>query len=382
MTVAGEIIISVVVENTNIRSLQINSTRSTRITELFANKTISEVEQNINLLFQLCNTAHRFSFLQLLNKNQLIKLSDNELLSYRLLLDIETIKEHCFSIASKWNRDKTIDKNVVAVLTVLNKIKERLFSGGDGLSLASKQLNDFSAIAPFIDELDNRLHDFLLGGKYCERHVFSSDDSFKDWVQTGETKSADFFKYLQQHKLSNLGATKIQPLPLKVAKELSHLLKDQKFICRPNYQNVIYESTPFSRLKNHSLIEKLGNGIVGRYVAQLVEIFVLLNKIKRDYKNMQSEIISYNIKTSSTSKSALVCVEAARGKLIHQTKIKKNQIVDYQILSPTQWNFHPQGVLNTMIKALTFSDKHDLKRKISLLVVALDPCVGCNVIVK
>jgi hypothetical protein len=44
------------------------------------------------------NTAHRFAFLRLLDKCKVISLSVNEMLAYQLLLDLETIREHCFSI--------------------------------------------------------------------------------------------------------------------------------------------------------------------------------------------------------------------------------------------------------------------------------------------
>ncbi len=379
MPIEGEISIVVIVENDKINTLQIDSSRPSKITELFVGKSIQQVENSLNLLYQLCNVAHRFGFLQLLNKSGIVKLSDNELSAYQLLLDIETVKEHCFSIASKWQESNTIDKAVTPVLTTLNSIRQHLFANGDGLSLEDKRLNSFSVVAPFIDDLDKQLHDFLLGGGYREHTVFSDVNAFNQWIQAEKTHSAVFLHTLQQQNLTNLGTTNTRFLPLLSAKEIGTLLKDESFICKPNYQNIIYESTPISRLKTHTLVKALGSGIMGRYSAQLVEIFALLSRIQQNYKNIQLEDICYKTNVSNLNSSALVCVEAARGKLFHQANIKNNHIVDYQILSPTQWNFHPQGVLREMIKTLNFHDKDDLRRRIALLVNSLDPCVGCNI---
>jgi hypothetical protein len=97
----------------------------------------------MNILYQLCNTAHRFTFLSLLKQNNVIKLSKNETLAYQLLLDLETIKEHCFSIASKWSEDNAIDANVTGVLATIKQINTMLFIDCDSLGIDDKTLASF-----------------------------------------------------------------------------------------------------------------------------------------------------------------------------------------------------------------------------------------------
>jgi hypothetical protein len=49
-------------------------------------------------------------------------------------------------------------------------------------------------------------------------------------------------------------------------------------------------------------------------------------------------------------------------------------VVDYRLLAPTEWNFHPRGVV---VQALeTLAPDADLEQLASLLVEAIDPCVG------
>jgi Ni,Fe-hydrogenase I large subunit len=66
-------------------------------------------------------------------------------------------------------------------------------------------------------------------------------------------------------------------------------------------------------------------------------------------------------------------VEAARGSLAHRVEIADGHIRRYQILAPTEWNFHPRGVL---AQGLIESGPWHLDERLArLLVTALDPCV-------
>jgi hypothetical protein len=51
-------------------------------------------------------------------------------------------------------------------------------------------------------------------------------------------------------------------------------------------------------------------------------------------------------------------------------------IRDYRILAPTEWNFHPQGVVARGLATLSPStDERDLRRQAGLFVTLVDPCV-------
>ena len=69
-------------------------------------------------------------------------------------------------------------------------------------------------------------------------------------------------------------------------------------------------------------------------------------------------------------------VDAARGRLVHRAIVDGDRVESYQILAPTEWNFHPRGVLANSLAALDASDKETLTEQASLLITAIDPCVG------
>ncbi len=69
--------------------------------------------------------------------------------------------------------------------------------------------------------------------------------------------------------------------------------------------------------------------------------------------------------------------EAARGLLVHRVTIINGRVEQYQILAPTEWNFHPQGVVAQGLTAIAGSGAEgaELERLARLYITAVDPCV-------
>lgn len=68
-------------------------------------------------------------------------------------------------------------------------------------------------------------------------------------------------------------------------------------------------------------------------------------------------------------------VETARGLLMHEIVLEGERIVDYLIVAPTEWNFHPNSVLFKHLLGASAADRIALQQRIAQLVATLDPCV-------
>jgi coenzyme F420-reducing hydrogenase alpha subunit len=68
-------------------------------------------------------------------------------------------------------------------------------------------------------------------------------------------------------------------------------------------------------------------------------------------------------------------VQAARGLLIHRLELRQERVYDYRIVAPTEWNFHPEGVVVQGLKQLRAESPNDLQRQAELFINAVDPCV-------
>ena len=68
-------------------------------------------------------------------------------------------------------------------------------------------------------------------------------------------------------------------------------------------------------------------------------------------------------------------VETARGLLMHEIVLDGERIAEYFIVAPTEWNFHPQGPLQSWLAGRPVEDHAALEGFAARAVAALDPCV-------
>lgn len=68
-------------------------------------------------------------------------------------------------------------------------------------------------------------------------------------------------------------------------------------------------------------------------------------------------------------------VETARGLLMHEIVLEGERIADYLIVAPTEWNFHPHGMLVDQLLEQDAKDRDALQQHVARTVAALDPCV-------
>jgi len=79
---------------------------------------------------------------------------------------------------------------------------------------------------------------------------------------------------------------------------------------------------------------------------------------------------------ASGPRQGLAWVEMARGLLIHQVLLDDASTVvrACQVLAPTEWNFHPEGLVAQALADLP-AQSPDLQARVQLLMAAFDPCV-------
>jgi hypothetical protein len=68
-------------------------------------------------------------------------------------------------------------------------------------------------------------------------------------------------------------------------------------------------------------------------------------------------------------------VETARGILMHEVVLDGERVADYMIVAPTEWNFHPQGILVDYLPGHEAWNRNALQQHVARTVAALDPCV-------
>ncbi len=83
-------------------------------------------------------------------------------------------------------------------------------------------------------------------------------------------------------------------------------------------------------------------------------------------------------------RQGLAWVEMARGLLVHQVALQAPldgepvRVLSCQVLAPTEWNFHPQGLVAQVMASLPVQST-ELTAQLHLLMAAFDPCVPFHI---
>jgi coenzyme F420-reducing hydrogenase alpha subunit len=79
------------------------------------------------------------------------------------------------------------------------------------------------------------------------------------------------------------------------------------------------------------------------------------------------------------SGEGFAAVDSARGRLYHRVKLDGGgRIVDYAIVAPTEWNFHPDGPFVRLLLGARIGGGAAARRRVEGLAFVFDPCIGVS----
>ncbi len=184
--------------------------------------------------------------------------------------------------------------------------------------------------------------------------------STHDMAQKGRTH--DRFIVFGDCILSKSGksiVTNVSSVDTKYVKESKQVGTVSKAVM---YKDRLYEVGPLARgmvaktpiVKN--LHKQYKDSLFTRVFARIHEVAQLLNYSKKLLNNLELDEPSctLDLNTKLNDFEGTGVIEAARGSLIHTTTVKEGRIVNYEIITPTQWNLShdTQGQRGIAIKAM------------------------------
>jgi coenzyme F420-reducing hydrogenase alpha subunit len=117
-------------------------------------------------------------------------------------------------------------------------------------------------------------------------------------------------------------------------------------------------------------------GLLARLVARWVAARVDAQHLAASFAAFEHESPTSQ-PPRAPSGSGVGSAETARGPLVYRVQATQAAVHDVRVVSPTDWNFHPRGVLRSGL--MDAPDSPTLARDVQWLVLALDPCVPCGV---
>jgi hydrogenase large subunit len=130
------------------------------------------------------------------------------------------------------------------------------------------------------------------------------------------------------------------------------------------------------------LVRHGGGNVKSRVVARLLEIAVVLPAMEQWVQQLAPGEPFCTQGEMPAQASGAGMVEAARGSLGHWISVEDGRIANYQIVSPTTWNFSPRDATGTpgpLEQALVGTPAGEGNVAVQHVVRSFDPCMVCTV---
>lgn len=363
----------------SVAGLRIHSTRLVQASRLFTGRVPDEVLALLPTVFSLCGTAQAMAGLAAMEGAAGVRVPPPQAAARRALVLAETVGEHGLGVARDWPGLIGEEQDLGAarrIRTAMTAVRSALYPDGDwrtigGGALAPNRGAVHSAIALARDVVAD-----LLGAD--PGSILRDLGAFRAWLAAPRGSAGRLLAYIATHGWAGFGAAAFVPMPDGGPPDLgARLAADHSgsYLARPDSDGVVYETGPLSRRHDHPLIAALlaehGTGLLPRLAARLVDMVETLREMA---ELMQDLAVAA---TGEAHGGGIGFVEAARGQLVHRVELEDGRVKRYQILAPTEWNFHPEGALARGLAGVAAGPEVEAHAR--LLAHALDPCVTCTI---
>ncbi|MCP4286940.1 MAG: hypothetical protein GY792_21260 [Gammaproteobacteria bacterium] len=384
--VEGRLQIDLYCRKSIVSRVGIHSTRPLLLPRIFFGKNPTEVIATLPLIYSVCGVAQRCAAAEALEQAISRPASRSYLKRRRLLVALETLKEHIWRIELDWARflDRPADgTGITWVVSMMNEFRVALFAEQDPFTLGGLHVRQQPANPKSqLDTLD-RLLAARIFSLPVQRWLKIADlKALSEWSRERTTLAQEMLFQIEKTDQAGLGQSHTAALGILDIAYLEQCLGGADahgFIAHPVWQTAPAETTPYTRRCDHpillSLAEHYGNGLLTRLTARLVELALLAVELRSEIAGLGSPDTTVS-STDLETGIGISQIEAARGRLVHRVELKGGLISNYQILAPTEWNFHPEGVLAGGLLGMVSTNETGLKRRADMLINAIDPCVG------
>lgn len=368
--------------------VNIQSSRPLQAAQIFEGKTPQEVLVQLPLLFSVCGIAQATAAVQAFQQALTLAVTAPVDMARTLLIQMETAREHLWRILIDWPElldEPTAARQAAPLQPMLRAFREALFADGDAFSLQAELRFEDGALHAQIDHLDEMLTSLVFGCTPAQWLRIDNVDELDEWTRRTESIAASLMRQVSRDGWQGLGAADngfLPDLPVTVLNQRLEASDADRFIAEPMWKDQTCETTPLARQCDGELIDalyhKFGYGLLTRLAARLVELAQIPTTMRALAAQMDSA--SPMVMNSELPIGVGIGqVEAARGHLVHRVVLDEGHVHRYQILAPTEWNFHPAGVVARGLGSLPDTDETTLRRQAAMLINAVDPCVGYDV---
>lgn len=388
----GGLRVRVVARDGVVVAVDLSSTRPVATSATLAGRDIDAAMAFLPRLFSLCGVAQAVAGLAATEAALGVAPVPPQIAARRFLVAAEALEQTAWRLLLDWPRGLGASPSFAILKRLrqlLSALRPALFPHPGWNRVGGSLLApDRAELGMLLDGVENCLYQSVCGLAPGERWPFEEFQDFERWLFTVSTPATLILRRVRERGLADFGHSAVTPLPAFDAGAMERRLATDDghaFCARPDFDGVVYETGALARLWHHPLIATLradhGNGLFARLVARMIESGDLLAEMRVQARGLEAH--HGTAPTVTAGGVGLGVVECARGRLVHRVAVAGGWVADYKILAPTEWNFHPEGPLaRGLAGAWVGRETAAVRQSIEWLVTALDPCVGCDLVVE
>jgi len=331
----------------------IRSSRPELVPRLTTGRSAAEVPALLGAVFTLCSHAHRWTSERAIAqaKGQGSDVTPADRQTHRMA----TLREQLLRLGHDWPR-------LLPGADAQAKLLE-------GCPLWAREGSDEARLA----DLDQWLAAQWLGctpAAWLQAHAADPADWPVRWARAGQGALAAL---LQAHVQACQALTAAGPVLNLLTDPLRHMpalaarmANEAGFCAQPQWLGAVPDTGPWSRI--HEAQPRTLLTAWDRLVARLVDLLRLAAPEGAQWLQAGDMALAPG--------EGMAWTEMARGLLVHWVRLEApahERVAAYRVLAPTEWNFHPCGVLAQALQALPpGAASVDAAAR---LAVAFDPCV-------
>lgn len=379
MTDEGALTLTLELDGGHVADVQLTSTRRTDFSAVLAGRPVDEALHLVPSLFSICSNAHAVAALRACEAALGVEVDAAQKQLRDLLCHLEALDNHAFQMCVGWAKQAGVAPDVEALRRVRHATETLRVWAHAGTRWARLGGIGFTPRGSF-DALVAELKDAVdVVAPPAARQGDAA--SLERWSADASGPVAALFQQVFSLHAAGFGASTLPLLPALDAAWFAAHLTGPDFGAHPTLDSGAAESGALARAAQHpevaALVAVHGHAVLPRLVAALVDVHALADAVADGARTLVASPGHAPVEREGGHGAGVALT--SRGLLAHAVELEQRQVVHWRQAAPTEWSFHPYGVLK---QALLGAPADDLARRAALLVLALDPCVPCRVVVE
>jgi uptake hydrogenase large subunit len=351
----GKLTLGVVWDGVSVSATDIRSTRP-MAAQILKGKTPAQVLQIVPLLFSVCGKAQGAAAGTALQAARQVEAAVSS--TAERMIVCEAIQEHLWRLMLDWTKLLGLPR------------QEQRFAGW--YALLRKVAAGEAELSVFLHEYERD----CMGMPAAEWCAMDGYHALQEWALKAHSPLALLLRTLDEIEFGKHKANGGRLLPAWTAAEAAKACStrwDSAFSARPDWLGEAAETGAWTYYADNTMLldvwRQSGSKAMTRLLARIMDIVEMAS----------GRAVPRLDVASPAADEGIAVVRTARGLLMHHVRLASEMVVDYAIVAPTEWNFHPDGTFVQDMRDLKGIDGQDLQQLAHIEAMSLDPCVAYEV---